>query len=135
MRGTKSTRQTKMERDVFRQPPIVLNKWPEDLPAAARCGTLESLIVNGQARQTKEEIRFRVASPRATQGPEPVLEALGLHVHLIGADADADFNVVLAADHVQGVVDGNYVGSPLEWGEATIPNAEIRAQNVSNGQP
>src|SRR5260370_15165160 len=102
MRGTKSTRQTKVGGDGFRKPPIVLNKWPEDLPAAARCGTLESLIVNGQARQTKEEIRFRVASPRATQGPEPVLEALGLHVHLIGTGADAEFNLVPISEPVQG---------------------------------
>src|SRR6266852_8513 len=48
--------ETKIKRNVFRHPPVVLNKWPENLPAAARDSTFESLIVDGQARQTEEQI-------------------------------------------------------------------------------
>ncbi len=41
---------------------------------------------------------------------------------------------MLAADHVQGFVDGEYVGASLEWGEATIPNGEISPQNLRDRQ-
>src|SRR5437879_9072548 len=33
--------ETKIKSNVFRQPPIILDKWPENLPAAARDRTLE----------------------------------------------------------------------------------------------
>src|SRR5258708_2777366 len=120
--GGQSPGQTHVERNFLGHSPIVLDEGPVHLPSAACPTTFESLIVNGQAEQTEKQIRFRITGPKTTGNPESVLETLRLYVHLIGADAHSGLDVMLSANHVQRVRDGEYVGAALKRGEATIAN-------------
>src|SRR5579864_5104877 len=63
--GSEIPSQTEIHGDVFRKAPIVLDKGPVNFPAAAGGGTLESLVVNGKAGQTSEQVRLGIPGPCA----------------------------------------------------------------------
>src|SRR5580704_3003764 len=61
--GRKIPSQTEIHSDVFRQAPIVLDEGTIDFPTSAGGGTLEGLVVNGEAGQAREQVRFGIAGP------------------------------------------------------------------------
>jgi len=91
--------------------------------------------VNSQAGQAHEEIGFGISGPSTGHFPEAILEALCLCVHLHGANGHADLDVVLAANHLERIADGENIGPTLEGREAAITNREVVAENFRDGQP
>ena len=111
-----------------------MNIRTENLPAAAGRRAFKGLIVDGQAGQSEKKIRFWIAAPRARVLVVAILESFGFHIHLVGADAYADLDVVLTANHVERVTDGKYVGAADKWREAAIANGEEVSNQLVNRQ-
>ena len=59
-------------------------------------------------------------TPEISEDPEAILESVGLHVHLVGANFAADPDIVFAANHVERVRDGEDVRAALKGRESAI---------------
>ena len=140
----KSPRQAEVQGQVRRDAPIILNIGTKKLPATAGFGALESLIVESKLGNPRRKSAAlspvpayhaeRSRAPEAGENPETILEGVGRDVHLIGADLTADADVMLAANHVEGIGDREDVGSALEWGEAAISEGPVTAAHTGGGQ-
>ena len=150
-------RQTEIQRQISGNSPIILDKRAEDFPAAPGDRTIECLIVVRDAYQAEHKIRLSVTgnvhgvrltarlraasaakSTEITDGardPESVLEGLGTHVHLVRAYRSSDLNVMLAANHVEGVAKREDVGSTLERRVAAITEGPKGAKKERRNQP
>ena len=126
--------QTEVQRQVLGYAPIVFNERAVQFPAAAGNVAIERLIVDGQARQALQKIRHRLAAPQAGKDPVSVLETLGQDVHLIGANGAADLNVVVAANHVERIGDGENIGPALKRRESAIAQRPVTAIQLGRCQ-
>src|ERR1035438_7607890 len=61
---------------------------------------------------------------------ESVLKSVGLRVHLVGPESEPDPDVMLAADHVEGIVEGENIGTALEGGKATIAQGPVTREHL-----
>ena len=87
-----------------------------------------------EARQPEQHICHRGTRPSTADDPVPVLEAYGPHIHFIDADPASHLNVVLAADHVERVIDCENVGTALKGRVAAIPQRPVGG-NAGGGHP
>ena len=89
-------------------PPIILEKRPEDATSAAGDGAIERLVMNGQACDANQKIGLGIAGnagaaqagkiAAVADDPEAVLKGLNADVHLITAKVDSHREVVLMTD-------------------------------------
>src|SRR4029077_8086793 len=140
-------RQTKIERQIFSNSPIILNEWAEDFPAAAGDRTIECLIVLRDTHQAEQEIRLSVTgnvhsrarkAAEITDGgrdPESVLEGLRAHIHLVRAYRSSHLDVMFAPNQVEGIAEREDVGSALERREAAIAEGPKGAKKERRNQP
>src|SRR6185312_4041971 len=102
------------------------NKGTKHLPAAPSYGPEEGLVVNSQPNLSKQQVGCSV--PRNPKGnQEAVLEGVGFHVHLLSANLAAHLDVVLAANHVEGIGNIEHIGSPLEGSKPAVPQRPVIA--------
>ena len=120
--GHQSPCQAKIQCQIGSDAPRVLHKGANHFPATARRSSEECLIVDATAQLAEQEISRGIAG-EAEVDKEAVLERVGLYVHLLIAEAAADLDVVLAANHVERVRDLEDVGAALEGSEAAIAQA------------
>src|SRR4029077_9911527 len=151
-------RQTKIQRQIFGNSPIILHKWAEDFPSAARDRTIECLFVLRDTHQAEYEIRLGVTgnakvwgwgtareravdaakSAEITDGgwdPESVLEGFRAHIHLVRAYRSSHLDVVLAANDVEGIAEREDVGSALERREPAVAEGPKSAKKERRNQP
>src|ERR1700732_3580141 len=69
-----------------------------------------------------------------TDDPEAILESLSAHIHLVSAKVDAELEVVLIVDVIEGVPEREDVGSTLERREAAIAEGPIAALELRRNQ-
>src|SRR5579871_1187572 len=112
--------EAKIDGEVLVETPIVLHVRPVDFPAAAGDVASEVLVVDADAGKTEQQVGGGVGGPRAADHFEAVLKAHGADIHLVSAEIEADTNVVLPFDHVQGITDGEDIGAALKWGVAAV---------------
>src|SRR5208282_3461127 len=86
------------------QAPVILNKRPHQLEAAADRTAKEGLIVGREnSHRTQQQIGDVVAARGAKVYDIPVLKRVVSYIHLLGAKHTADPDIVFAADEVDGV--------------------------------
>jgi hypothetical protein len=133
-RGYYGPSQSKIQGEVARNPPIILNIRTEQLPAASSSRTLKGLIVESEIRQTKGEIRHIVASPYIGENQKPILEGIGSHIQLVDANLAADPDIVPATDHVERVGDCENVGSARKGGKTAVTQGPETASDNHRSQ-
>src|SRR5580704_15938859 len=133
--------QPEIESQVLGYSPIILDKRPVDFPAPPTDRSVECLVVLCQARYAEQKIRLRISgygggtvceagevpAGSAAGNPESVLEGFRADIHLICANADAELNVVLSANHIKRVIYRENVGSTLKGGVAAIAKGPVAA--------
>ncbi len=114
-------RHAEIKRQVVCYAPIILHEGAEEFPSPTRGSAQERLVVDPTGDLSQKKIRGGVPCGRAEDQEEAVLESVGLNVHLVGANPHANTDVVLAANHVEGIGNGEHVGSTLEGRKTAIP--------------
>ena len=112
--------------------PIVLDKRPVHLPAAASGGPIEGLVVEraivGLAKQKVRGIVSGIGRAAAKEKEGSVLESIAPHIHLVDANSNPEVNVVFATNHVERVGSGVYVGPALKGSKSAIPDGPVIRQ-------
>ena len=80
--------------------------------------------MDATAQLAEQQIRRGIAGEPEVD-KEAVLERVGLYVHLLIAEAAADLDVVLAANHVKRVGNLKHVGAALEGSESAIAQRPV----------
>ena len=95
--------QTEVQGQTLTDTPIVLNEGAIQLPTAARITATKLRVVDGQARQTCQQVRLRIPSPASGGFPKSVRKANGHGIQLVPANGAAHSEFVTTPNHVQGV--------------------------------
>src|SRR6202140_1701064 len=122
-----------VQRQVIGHAPIVLNDGAEQFPTPSGSATKESLVMNSASDLTEQEIGRGVAGQHKIN-EEPILEGIGLNVHLVGTKTHPNPDVVFAANHVKGVGDQKDVSPTLKGCKPAVSERHV-VRHQGGGQP
>ena len=127
-RGYEGPCDTQVEGEVAGDAPVVLNKGTEHLPTASGHGSVKRLIVNSAEGLPDDQIGCAVTGCGPAKQKITVLETIGHYIHLIVAEAKSDADIVIAANHVEGIAEAENVRSTDKWSETAISQRPIVAE-------
>src|ERR1019366_5210410 len=105
---------------VARDTPVVLHERTKHLPTAAGGRSVERLIVDRTVRLAYKQVGRCIAREPTANQEIAVLKSVGHDVHLIDTNSDASANVVMAANHVEGIAECVNVSTTHERSEPAI---------------
>ena len=134
-RGHESPCNTNIRSQILCNSPLILYIRTENLPAPTSCRTLEGLIVNSAKNLADKQISRSIVRVTAEQQEEAILETVREHIHLVETDTAAHADVVITANHGEGVGHGVNVCTALKRSEAAVSESPVTSTHKYGTQP
>ena len=88
----------------------------------------------GNIHKAERQVSDGISREKPKGNPEAILEGFSTDVHLVSAEVNADVDVVLAADQIEGIREAKDVGATLKRSVAAIAKGEVSVGKQDRNQ-